>query len=322
MEQRITRDHATLTDFGAHLEPRIRVKPDERFVVECQDNFFGLIDNESVLPTPEHLEILRYQAWKVNPVAGPIYVEGLKAGDLLVLEIEDIIPVEKGWTGFMPDFGVFGSQAQYPELRQAYSRVTHHKPGPSGTTSDGTGTFNVTREVTYPLRPFLGTICTAPQRGIENTLVSQGPWGGNMDCKHVCKGNKVMLNTYHDGGLLFFGDGHASQGDTENTGLADESGVDVSGRISVVPKKQIPGVFRIETPTSLIQVDSARNSNGMDRALDGVFFGMMKWLVDDYGMDCREAYLHFSVNPDVIVHTYQGVSGFYSVGVEFPKKYL
>jgi hypothetical protein len=50
---------------------------------------------------------------------------------------------------------------------------------------------------------------------------------------------------------------------------------------------------------------------------------MMRWLVDDYGVDTKEAYLHFSVNPAVTVHTYQFVGpAFYVVGVEFPKKYL
>jgi amidase len=90
-EKKIGREYATLTEFGAHLEPALRVEPGETFLVETQDNFFGEIDTEEVLPTPEQLPFLRHQFWKVNPVAGPIYVEGCKAGDLLVLEIVDII---------------------------------------------------------------------------------------------------------------------------------------------------------------------------------------------------------------------------------------
>jgi hypothetical protein len=40
-------------------------------------------------------------------------------------------------------------------------------------------------------------------------------------------------------------------------------------------------------------------------------------------MDVKEAYLQFSVNPEVVIHTYQFVgSAFYVVGDEFPKKYL
>ena len=321
--KKIQREDAIITEFGAHLEPKLLVEPGEQFLVETQDNFFGEIKTEDDLPTPENLPFLRYQFWNVNPVAGPIYIEGLNAGDLLVLEIEDIIPSDQGWTGFVPTFGNLAKHYDFPELQQPYTRITHHKPGPSGTTSDGTGTFTVTREVTYPLHPFLGTIVTAPERGVENTLVSQGPWGGNIDCRDVCKGNKIMLNTYHDGGLLYFGDAHAAQGDSEYTGLADESAADVLARCHIVEQKQVPGVLRIETPTSLIQVDSARRMGSMEQALNGAFIGMMQWLVEEHGMDSKEAYLHFTVNPEVVIHTYQFVGGFfYVVGVEFPKKSL
>mgnify|MGYP001159186323 CR=1 FL=1 len=323
IEKIIKRSHATITEFGAHLSPKLYVKPGETFKVETQDNFFGEIKTEEDLPTPERLPFLNNQFWKVNPVAGPIYVEGLKSGDLLILEIEDIVPSEKGWTGFTPDFGNLAKNHDFPDLQRPYSRITYHKPGPSGTTSDGTGMFKVNREVIYPLHPFLGTIATAPERGVENTLVSQGPWGGNIDVRDVCKGHKIMLNTYHDGGLLFFGDAHASQGDSEYTGLADETAADITAKCEIVPQKRIPGVIRIESKSSLIQVDSSRNSGSMDRALNGAFIGMMNWLTEDYGIDQKEVYLHFTVNPEIRIHTYQFVGpSFYVVGVEFPKKYL
>jgi amidase len=110
---------------------------------------------------------------------------------------------------------------------------------------------------------------------------------------------------------------------SEYAGLADDTAADVRARCHIVKQKRIPGVFRIETPTSLIQVDSARNTGSMERALNGAFIGMMTWLVEDYKMDTKEAYLHFTVNPELIIHTYQFVgSAFYAVGIEFPKKYL
>jgi amidase len=319
--RKIRREEVTLTEFGAHLGPKLRVEPGERFLIETQDAFFGQIKTEEDLPVSKRLPPgHRF----VNPVAGPIYVEGLKAGDLLVLEIEDIIPSERGWTGFGAALSNLAKNSDFPELQRLYSRITHHEPGPSGTTSDGTGSFSVTREVRYPLRPFLGTIVTAPERGIENTLVTQGPWGGNLDCRDVRRGNRVMLNTYHDGGLLFFGDAHAAQGDSEYTAIADETAAEVVARCRIVEQERIPGVLRIETPESLIQVDSARNAGSMERALNEAFIGMMRWLTGEYGMDTKEAYLNFSVNPDVRIHTYQFIArvGAYVAGVEFPKKYL
>ena len=116
---------------------------------------------------------------------------------------------------------------------------------------------------------------------------------------------------------------HAAQGDSEYTGMADETAADTIARCHIVKQKRVPGVLRIETPTSLVQVDSARNAGSMDRALNGAFVGMLNWLVDDFGMDTKEGYLHFTANSEVVIHTYQFVGpGFYVVGVEFPKKYL
>ena len=58
-------------------------------------------------------------------------------------------------------------------------------------------------------------------------------------------------------------------------------------------------------------------------ALRNAFDGMMQWLTQDYGLDSREVYIHFSANPDVIIHTYQFTgSRSHVMGVEFPKKYL
>ena len=323
MTKKIERSQATLTEFGSHLSPQLHVKPKESFKIETMDNFFGEINTEEDLPTPEQLPFLRHQYWKVNPVAGPIYIDGLKKGDVLVLEIEDIIPDEQGWTGFTPGFGNLADHYDYPEFQQPYSRIIKHRPGKSGTTSDGTGTFNVTRDVTFPLHPFIGTIATAPERGIENTLVSQGPWGGNIDIRDICKGTKIMMNTYHNGGLLFLGDGHGSQGDSEYTGLANETALDITANCDIIPQKTIPGILRMEKADSIVQVDSARNAGSMDKALNSAFIGMMQWLTEEFGMDSKEAYLHFTANPELRINTYQFVGpSMYVVGVEFPKKYL
>jgi hypothetical protein len=54
-------------------------------------------------------------------------------------------------------------------------------------------------------------------------------------------------------------------------------------------------------------VDSARNTGSMERALNGAFIGMMNSLTEEHGIDQKEAYLHFTANPDVRIHTYQFV---------------
>ena len=138
-EKRIRRADATVTEFGAALTPALRVEPGEPFLVEMQDNFFGKIKSDDDCPTPETIPLLGYQVWKANPVAGPIHVEGLRAGDILVLEIEDIQVADTGWTGFIPPFGNLANRHDFPELQRSYVRITHH--------AEGTGSFRVNRDV-------------------------------------------------------------------------------------------------------------------------------------------------------------------------------
>ena len=52
---------------------------------------------------------------------------------------------------------------------------------------------------------------------------------------------------------------------------------------------------------------------------------LMYWLITEYGMEPRDAYFQLSVNPDFKINIYQMVKAYrlqYTVGAEFPKKYL
>jgi amidase len=138
----------------------------------------------------------------------------------------------------------------------------------------------------------------------------------------MCVGNRIYMNASHAGGLLFVGDVHASQGDSELTGVANETAATVVASADVIKGRQVPGVMRIETPTALIQVDSARLSGNQDRALHNCFENMVNWLCEDFGVSRREAYLMMSVNSLVRVNVYQYVCGNFVCGVEFPKATL
>ena len=174
------------------------------------------------------------------------------------------------------------------------------------------------------MHPHIGTIGTAPQNAISagaDSAVGQGSYGGNMDVRDVCRGNKIMLPVFHEGAYLYAGDVHASQADSEFTGSADESRSEVTLSCEIDPGKHIPAP-RIETPTSIIQLHSFRP---LEDAVQQAFFWLIDWLVTDYGWSPRDAYMQMSVNPDVRIHVYQMVKIgriHYTAGVEIPKKYL
>jgi len=311
---------------GPHMEPVLRVEQGEEFKVEAEGNFEReVIKRGTGSFTEEDLPRLKAIPFEANPVAGPIYIEGAEDGDLLVAHIKDIIPYEKGWTGTMKDMGILHDKVGWEECHGYYGHVIDHKPGPSGTTSDGTAVFEINdHKWEWDLEPFIGTIFTAPQkgRGVPNSLTVQGPWGGNQDIRDVKKDHTIYLNCFNEGGLLFLGDCHGTQGDSELTGLADECPADVILSVDVIKNKRIPGTLRIETPDSIIQVDSVSNAGTHSSALDNAFVGMMSWLVEEYGFGKKEAYLHMSINPGLRINVYQSVGGFFVCGIEFPKKYL
>jgi len=320
--KKISREKSTVTEFGAHLEPELVVDLGEPFLIETNDNWWNLLGEKNSKPRPKEPPLAALQVFRANPVGGPVYVNGVEPGDTLVVKIERIVVRDWGWTGTIKGFGQLTGLAEFADIDEDFSTVIRHIAGRSGSLDDGEAIMNVGREVRWPLAPFCGVIVTAPERGIENTVTSQGAWGGNMDVRDVCAGHKIHLNASHPGGLLFLGDVHASQGDSELSGIANETAADVTVSCTVLKGKQTPGVFRIEKPDSLVQVDSGRNSGGMDRALTNCFVNMIRWLVSDYGLSKREAYLHMTANSLVRINLYQYTTGFFTCGVEFPKRCL
>jgi amidase len=320
--KKIPREKSTITEFGAHLKPELVVDLDESFVIETNDNWWNLLGEKGSKPQPKEPPLAALQVFRANPVGGPVYVNGVAPGDTLIVDIQRIAVRDWGWTGTIKGFGQLTGLAEIAGIDEDFSTVIRHVAGRSGTLDDGEAIMNVGREVRWPLAPFCGVIVTAPERGIENTVTSQGAWGGNVDVRDVRAGHKIHLNASHPGGLLFLGDVHASQGDSELTGIANETAADVTVSCSVIKGKQTPGVMRIEKPDSIVQVDSGRNAGGMDRALTSCFVNMIRWLVSDYGMSQREAYLHMTANSLVRINLYQYTTGFFTCGVEFPKRCL
>ena len=319
--QRIKREDAYEYEMVVK-EPKLRVEPEERFVCETEDALNGMIRDENQLPTTEILGP-KFARFELNPLAGPIYVEGAKAGDHLAVTIHDIVVEDQGVSCIVPGVGPLADSAKYPECHGPFTKIIKHLPGPSGTTSDGKGVFS--DKITWDLNPHMGTIGTAPLRPIAegaDSVFGQGQHGGNMDVRDIKKGNKVVLPVFHDGAYLYIGDMHGSQGDSEYYGIADESRGEVTISCEIVSgKKPIPAP-RIETPNSIIQLHSFRP---LDDAVMQAMLWLIDMMVDDYGVSPRDAYMHMNLNPDFRIHVYQMIKLRrinYTVGAEIPKKYL
>lgn len=321
--KRIPAENATHTEFGGDMAPEIRVALGETFVIETNDNVFNTVTDSSGPKVHEPpLAAAPHQAPRANPVGGPVYVEGVEVGDTLVVEIESIDVRDWGWTGTMPGFGPFAGRIGWEDMQGPWATIIRHEPGPSGTLVDGEAVMTLDREVRWPLAPFIGTLVVAPERGVEDTVLTRGPWGGNMDVREVRAGNRIWLNVAQPGALLFAGDVHASQGDSELSGIANETAAHLTMKCDVKKNYSFPGVCRIETPTSFIQVESSRIVGGGNTTIEAAYVNLIGWLVEDFGMSKEEAYMHMTANSEVRGHIYQATNGALTVGVEIPKKYV
>ena len=312
--QRVRREDAVAYSFGI-AEPQLRVAQGEQFVLETRDSPDGRIRSTSDLfdeATLGEVLTLGYN----NPCAGPVYVAGAQPGDTLVVDIVDILPA---LTGFVATEGNLGPLlgTKYLELQEHFTEMVEHRPGPSGTTSDGTA--HLTNGTSWPLEPMIGCMGVVPARPEQgnDTLTMQTSFGGNLDSTDIKKGHRIYYPVAHEGALLYAGDVQGSQA-TEFAGTANE--VEAEVVLSCEVLKGVPTPFvRIETPTHLIQLASYRP---FEYAVKQAYLWLLDWLVESYGVSPRKAVTHFNGNPEVRVRVYctsLGEKTKGSVGVCFPK---
>ena len=148
---------------------------------------------------------------KVNPVTGPIFVDGAKPGDALKVTIDEFRPSGFGWTANIPGFGLLADQFTDPALHLWSYDESAAMPA----------MFSPAAKV--PLKPFAGTIGLAPAEPGLHSVVPPRRVGGNMDIRDLAAGTVLYLPVEVEGALFSVGDTHAVQGDGEVCGTAIES---------------------------------------------------------------------------------------------------
>ena len=259
--------------FSAAHEPVARVQAGKRVSVRTLDSFGDRITREeqkiSEVVSPP----------RVNPLTGPMVIEGAKAGDALRVVIESIKPTR--------DFAVTGLVKNFGLLTRTTQTALLHDPLPEHTRIMPIEGDEVVFDdrIRLPMKPFIGTLGVAPELEAISSLVP-GQHGGNMDCADVCAGNTVIFPVLVDGAYFCLGDGHATQGDGEISGVAAEMPAEVTLRFEVM-KGAAPSWPRIESETHLMATGSARP---MEDAMRIAWLELIDWLCADYGFDKLDAY--------------------------------
>jgi acetamidase/formamidase len=238
-------------------------------------------------------DIPRVDFGKVNPVAGPIYIDGAAPGDVLKVTLLSFKPSGWGWTANIPGFGLLAED--FPEAvlhLWKYDAITM-APALFG---------NWGR---VPLKPFTGTIGVAPAEPGLHSVVPPRRVGGNMDVRDLGTGTSLYLPVEVAGALFSVGDTHAAQGDGEVCGTAIESPMQVALAFDLI--KQTPLTFpRFTTDgpvtrhldSSGYEVTTGIGPDLMEAARSALK-GMIDLLCRRTGMPAVDAYMLCSVCGDL-----------------------
>lgn len=171
---------------------------------------------------------------RVNPVSGPVFVEGARAGDVLQVDILAVEPGAYGWTALIPGFGLLADLFPDPWVHV-------WELGNSGAV--------FTDAVRVPVQPFCGVLGVAPAAPGRHSVIPPRRVGGNLDTRQLGPGTTLYLPIEVEGALFGVGDTHAAQGDGEVCGTAIEGAMSVSLRLSVRRDLSIDGPeFDVTTP--------------------------------------------------------------------------
>lgn len=269
-------------------EPAITIAPGDTVTFENIDATSGQLTADSTL---EDIRTLDFSL--INPISGPVYVDGAEPGDSLKVTLLDFTPSGWAWTAIVPGFGLLAED--FPEAalhmwRYAKDFQTPAMYGPGAR---------------VPLKPFCGTIGVAPAESGNFSTVPPYAQGGNMDIRDINIGVELHLPVKVKGALFSIGDTHAAQGDGEVCGTAIESPMTVTAKLELVKQENL------KFPRYTTQGPVSRHLDGagyfvttgigpdlMENAKNAVR-GMIDLLGKERQMSAEHAYMLCSVCADM-----------------------
>ena len=233
------------------IPPVLTCRPGDEILLETRDAVDGQFTRDS-----GHGDVVRADRTVVHPLTGPIGIDGAEPGDLLEVEILDVVPADFGYTAQIPGFGFLADEFPEPFL------VRWEIDGGFAVSPDLPG-------ATIPGSPFMGTMGVAPSPKLlsqitdrERALAAEGADvalpeprgavpaddliarnglrtkpprenGGNMDVRWMVAGTRILFPVWVPGALFSAGDGHFAQGDGESCGTAIEIRATLRVRLSL-----------------------------------------------------------------------------------------
>ncbi|MGI3780378.1 MAG: acetamidase/formamidase family protein, partial [Janthinobacterium lividum] len=206
--------------FSPSREPVLRVTPGagDRISFETDDLAYAQME--------EHGDLARVTA-TINPVTGPVYVEGAEPGDVLAVTIHSIDVAEHGWSVSIPGAGAL-ADVMGPEFFVRRVPVRD-------------GRVQLTDTLDCAAAPMIGCLGLASAAVDGSTVMPTYPTGGNMDLTEARVGSTVYLPVQVPGALLSVGDLHAVMARGESTFVAIEIAGTATLSVDLVKGRSIRG---------------------------------------------------------------------------------
>jgi acetamidase/formamidase len=270
------------------LAPVATVAPGETMRFECLDAAGGHFHAGSTAA-----DIARMDGRRVNPVTGPVFVDGAEPGDCLKVTVGEFEPSGFGWTAIIPQFGLLADQ-----FTEARLHLWHYDTGAKTPAAYGD-------HARVPLRPFAGTMGVALTEPGNHSVIPPRHVGGNLDVRDLAAGTELYLPVEVEGALFSVGDTHAAQGDGEICGTAIESAMNATltfevmkGAAPPAPRFVTPGPVSRHLDGAGYEVTTGVGPDLMQAARDAVS-AMIDHIAARRGMAPEDAYMLCSVCGDL-----------------------
>jgi amidase len=266
--------------FGGR-EPVLSVPPGTVLRLYTEDCFGGRVRTAADLPS----QVCEFPY--LNPVSGPIHVEGAEPGDTLAVHFAAIEPA-RDWavSSTFPHFGALTSTHQTATLQPPLEeRVWVYDVDRDARTVTYRAR-NSDLAIELPLDCMHGTVGVAPAGFEARQTITPDAHGGNMDTPEIRAGTTVYFGVNQPGALFALGDGHCRQGEGEVCGTGVEAAMNTTVILDLV-KGGAPAWPRLENDTAIMSTGSARPLEDAYRISQ---HDLVTWVAAALGLDLLDAY--------------------------------
>lgn len=259
-------------EFSSTITPALTIQPGDTISTESVDA--GGFDKTGTKKSE-----------RGNPLTGPFYIEGAVIGDVIAVTITKL-SLNRNYATTLETLVPRILPKKLAKQTWRKAKLVRWNLDLEKNTGTPAKPYDHLKELTIPLKPFLGCVGIAPdgKKGISTS--DSGPFGGNMDYNRVTESATVYLPVFHDGALLFMGDGHAVQGDGELNGDALETSMDFEFTVQLIKKDLSLHFPIIEDPEYFMIFGIEKN---LDKAMKTATLDLLAWLQKNYQLSFQEA---------------------------------